>query len=167
MKYLIQAEPIITEHVPGTKIVIAGAGENFDKYREMIGDRSHNYVINNYRISYKEGAEIFQRSSIVVLPYTEASQSGVVITAYGFRKPVVVTDVGSIPEIVENNVTGFVVPTENSGKLAEVIIKLLRDENMRKQMGENGYSKLKTELSFDVIAEKTINIYRAQMEGRD
>jgi glycosyltransferase involved in cell wall biosynthesis len=164
LKYLIQAEPLISRQVPGIKIIIAGTGENFERYRDMIGERHQNFVVHNYRIPYNEGAEIFQKSSIVVLPYIEASQSGVVLTAYGFKKPVVVTDVGSIPEIVDNNITGYVIPPKNHEKLADAIIRLLVDENMRKKMGENGYTKLKTELSFNEIAKKTMIVYRAQMK---
>lgn len=75
---------------------------------------------------------------------------------FGFKKPVVVTDVGAIPEIVDDGVTGFIVPPRNSEAPAEAIIKLLKDEKLRKQMGENTYKKLKTDLSWDNIAEKTI-----------
>jgi glycosyltransferase involved in cell wall biosynthesis len=84
----------------------------------------------------------------------------VISSAYGFKKPVVATDVGSIPEIVDDGVTGFIVPPKNPEALAEAIIKLLKDEKLRKQMGENAYKKLKTDLSWDNIAEKTIEVYR-------
>jgi len=159
LKYLIEAEPIISKAVPGIKVVIAGTGENFKKYQLMIGKRNRNFIVYNYHISYRQGAEIFQKSTIVVLPYVEASQSGVVLTAYGFKKPIVVTNVGSIPEIVDNNVTGLIVPPKNAEYLAEAIIKLLLDVNLRKRMGENGFTKLRTELSFDEIVKKTISVY--------
>ena len=159
LEYLIRAEPKITEEIPNTKIVIAGTGENFKKYEEMMVNRD-NFVVHNYRIPYKEGAELFQRCSVVVLPYIDASQSGVIPTAYGFRKPVVVTNVGAIPEIVDDGVTGFIVPPKNPEALADAIVKLLKDEKLRKQMGENAYKKLKTDLSWDKIAEKTIEVYK-------
>jgi glycosyltransferase involved in cell wall biosynthesis len=164
LEYLIKAEPMITKEVPDAKIVIAGAGENFKKYEEMMVNRD-NFIVHNYRIPYKEGAELFQRCSLVALPYIDASQSGVISTAYGFKKPVVVTDVGAIPEIVDNGITGFIVPPKNPEALAEAIIKLLKDEDLRKQMGENAYKKLKTDLSWDNIAEKTIEVYKKAIVG--
>jgi glycosyltransferase involved in cell wall biosynthesis len=166
LEYLIKAEPLITKEVPNAKILIAGEGEDFKRYEQMMGDRRENFIIHNYRVSYKEGAELFQRCSIVVLPYIEASQSGVVPTAYGFKKPVVVTDVGSIPEVVDNEKTGFIVPPRDSEALAEKIIKLLKDEKLRKEMGENAYSKLKKDFSWDKIAEKTIEVYKKALEFR-
>jgi glycosyltransferase involved in cell wall biosynthesis len=166
LEYLIKAEPMITEQVPDAKIIIAGTGENFKKYVNMMRNRD-NFVVHNYRIPYKEGAELFQRCSIVALPYIDASQSGVIPTAYGFKKPVVVTDVGAIPEIVDNGITGFIVPPRNSKALAEAIIKLLKDEDLRKQMGENAYKKLKTDLSWDNIAEKTIEVYKMAIVAKN
>ena len=159
LEYLIKAEPMITKEVPDAKIIIAGTGENFKKYEEMMVNRD-NFIVHNYRIPYKEGAELFQRCSVVVLPYIDASQSGVVPTAYGFKKPIVVTDVGAIPEIVDDGVTGFIVPPRNTEALADAIVKLLEDEDLRKQMGKSAYKKLKTDLSWDKIAEKTIEVYK-------
>jgi len=164
LEYLIKAEPMITKEVPDAKIAIAGTGENFKKYEKMMINRN-NFMVYNYRIPYKEGAELFQRCSVVALPYIEASQSAVVPTAYGFKKPVIVTDVGSIPEIVDGGVTGFIVPPKNPEALADAIVKLLKDEKLRKEMGENSYKKLKRELSWGKIAEKTIEVYKEAMDG--
>jgi glycosyltransferase involved in cell wall biosynthesis len=165
LEYLIKAEPIITEEMPDTKIIIAGTGEDFKKYEKMMINRD-NFIVHNYRIPYKEGAELFQRSSIIVLPYIDASQSGVIPTAYGFKKPVVVTDVGAIPEIVDDGITGFIVPPQNPEALADAIVKLLKDKKLRKHMGENAYKKLKTDLSWDNIAEKTIEVYKEAIRDR-
>jgi glycosyltransferase involved in cell wall biosynthesis len=152
--------------VPNAKVIIAGAGEDFKKYERMMINRN-NFIVHNYRIPYKEGAELFQRCSVVALPYIDASQSGVIPTAYGFKKPVVVTDVGAIPEIVDNGITGFIVPPKNPEALAEAIIKLLKDEKLRIGMGENAYKKLKTDLSWDNIAEKTIEVYKMAIVAKN
>ena len=158
LEYLIKAEPMIIKEVPNAKIVIAGTGENFEIYEEMMINRD-NFIVYNRYIPYKEGAELFQRCSIVVLPYIDASQSAVIPLAYAFKKPVVVTDVGAIPEIVDDGITGFIVLPRNPEALADAIVKLLRDAKLRKEMGENAYKKLKTDLSLDKIAEKTIKVY--------
>jgi len=138
LKYLIKAEPMITEKIPNCKIVIAGTGENFGEYNILIGDRRQHFVIHNYRISYQEGAELFKQCSVVVLPYVEASQSGVVPTAYGFKKPIIATNVGSIDEIVDDGKTGLIVPCQDPRALAEAIIKLLNDDELRKKWGKKG-----------------------------
>lgn len=158
LKYLIEAEPLITREVPEAKIIIAGKGDNFEKYAKLIRHKD-NFIVYNHYITYEEGARLFQQSSVVVLPYIEASQSGVISTAYGFMKPVVVTNVGSIPEIVDNGITGLIVPPKDPAALAEAIIKLLKDKNLRLNMGKAAHKKLKTDMSWNKIAEKTINVY--------
>ena len=165
LEYLIMAEPLITKEVPDAKILIAGAGEKFHKYENMMVNRD-SFIIHNYRIPYEEGAELFQRCSLVVLPYIDASQSGVIPTAYGFRKPVVATSVGSIPEIVDDGKTGIIVTPKDISSLAEAIIKLLKDKKLRKLMGENAYIKLKTDLSWGDIAEETIQVYKEAIRGK-
>lgn len=164
LEYLIRAEPLITREVPGARIVIAGRGESFEKYQQMMVNRE-NFIVYNHYISFKQGAELFERCSLVVLPYVEASQSGVIPAAYGFKKPVVVTDVGSLPEVVEDGKTGYIVPARDEVTLAEAILKLLKDKALRKEMGENGYRKLKRDFSWADIAEKTTQIYQEILEG--
>lgn len=158
LDYLIRAEPLIKKEFPNVKIIIAGTGEDFTKYRDMILDKD-NFIIKNHKISYEEGAELFQRCNIVVIPYIDASQSGVVPVAYSFKKPVIVTDVGSIPEIVEHCITGLIIPPKNSEAIADAIVTLLKDDMLRKKMGHNGYIKLYKDLSWDKIAEKTVDAY--------
>lgn len=169
--YLIQAEPFITEEFPNTKIVIAGQlGSNSmnTKYFEICKQRIvniKNFDIYPHHISWEKGAELFQKCSMVVLPYVETSQSGVIPTAYGFKKPVVVTDVGSMPEIVDEGITGFIVPPKDPKALAEAIKKILKDEKLREKMGKNSYKKLKEDLSWDIISDKTIKIYKKSLKN--
>jgi len=158
LEYLIGAEPLITREIPNTKIIIAGRG-NFSKYRKLIKN-TKSFEIYNEFIPDKQVAELFQKAKIVVLPYIEASQSGIIPIAYAFKKPVVVTNVGCIPEVVDDGVTGFIVPPRDVNALANAIIKLLKDDELRKQMGENAYKKMIEELSWDKIAEKTIGVYK-------
>jgi glycosyltransferase involved in cell wall biosynthesis len=158
LEYLIKAEPYITREVPNVKIVVAGSGDDLQKYEDFMANKSRFETIYHY-ISYEEGAKLFQRASVVALPYIEASQSGVVSTAYGFRKPVVVTNVGSIPEVVDDGETGFIVPPRDPEALAKAIVKLLKDDSLRKRMGEKGYKRLNTDLSWDNVIEQTLTIY--------
>lgn len=163
LEYLIKAEPYITKEIPGVRIVIAGSGDDIQKYVDMMANKDH-FVVHGHHISYKDGAELFQRASVVALPYVEASQSGVVSTAYGFKKPVVVTRVGSIPEIVDDGITGLVVPPRDPEALADAIVKLLKDEKLRKRMGENGGKKLQADLSWENVIRQTVVIYDSAMK---
>ena len=159
LKYLIECEPIITRKVPDVKIVIAGVGEDFSKYEDMMVNRE-NFVVHNRFIPHKMVAQLFQQASLVVLPYVNGSQSGVIPMAYAFKKPVVVTDVGSLPENVDHGITGFIVPPRNKEKLADAIIELLLKPKKREKMGESAYRKTQNELSWQNIARKTVEVYK-------
>lgn len=159
LEYLIKAEPSITNIIPEAKIVIAGRGEDFGNYEDMMINKN-NFIVYNEYISFEKGAELIQKSSVVVLPYIEASQSGIIPIIYGFRKPVIATNVGSIPEVVDNNKTGIIIKPNDHKALAEATIQLMKNTKLRKEMGNNGYNKLKKELSWEVNAEKTYAIYK-------
>ena len=79
---------------------------------------------------------------------------------YAFKKPVVTTDVGSLPENVDDGITGHIVPPKDSEKLAEAIIDLLLNAKKRMDMGMNAYKKTQEELAWKNIATKTIEIYK-------
>jgi glycosyltransferase involved in cell wall biosynthesis len=159
ISYLIEAEPFISEKFPEVKIVIAGVGENFDKYRAMIVNHDK-FVIHNNFIPHEMVAKLFQSASLVVLPYVDGSQSGVIPMAYAFNKPVVTTNVGSLPENVDDGSTGYIVPPKNSKKLAEAIIDLLINSEKRKKMGMNAFKKTQKELAWNNIATKTLGVYK-------
>ena len=164
LRYLIEAEPLISQENPKVKIVIAGSGENFEKYERMLVNRDR-FVVHNRFIPNEMVADLFQSASIVVLPYIEASQSGVIPLAYAFGKPVVATDVGSIAEVVDEGKTGYIVPPKDPEALARAINVLLKDRTKLKTMGGNAYAKTENDLSWNTIADKTLHVYTNVLSG--
>lgn len=152
LKYLIKAEPLIKSDV---SIVVAGKGnipkEIFNNKRFMI--------INKY-ISDKEAAKLFKQSKIIVLPYVEAMQSGIIPIAYALKKPIIATRVGALPEVIDNGKTGLLVKPRNPEELAKAIDKVMGDPGLRKRLGSNGYKKLNKEMNWKKIAEQTKKVYR-------
>jgi starch synthase len=165
LEYLIRAEPLITTQVSRARIVIAGRGESLVRYRRMMAHPQH-FIIHNEYVSDEKRAELFRRASVVVLPYVEASQSGVIPLAYTFAKPVVASAVGTLPEMVDHERTGFLVPPRDHVALADAVVRLLRDEELRRRLGANGKRKLDTECSPEVVAAQTLAVYRQAVEDR-
>ncbi|MBL8204147.1 MAG: glycosyltransferase family 4 protein [Blastocatellia bacterium] len=158
LQYLIEAEPFITARFPTARIVIAGRGDDFGKYEQMMVHRER-FVVLNERIPDEQVAHLFQEASIVVCPYIEASQSGVLALANAFCKPVVATTVGGIPEMVEHGKTGLLVPPRDARSLAEAIVTLLQDRTLRQEMCLHARHKSQTELSWANIARRTLSVY--------
>ena len=136
LEYLMRAQPIISHHVPHARIVISGYGWTLERCRQMIQDSSK-FEIHEGFVPPDVMAALFERASLVALPYISASTSGVLLTAYGFGKPVVATSVGCLPEYVKDGVTGLLVPPCDVEKLADAIIRLLSDDVLRHRMGDN------------------------------
>jgi len=164
LEYFIRAEPLVTAQVPDAKFVIAGEGENFAPYQRMMIN-PENFIVHNEFVSYRKQEELFERASIVVLPYIEATQSGVIPVAYTHARPVIVTQVGGLPYQVEDGRTGFLVPPKDEYALADKIVFLLQNKEFRSQMGENGRQKLKKEWSAEVVARQTAIVYQKTIEA--
>lgn len=158
LDYLIRAEPLITAAVPDVRIVIAGQGEDFASYRRLMVHRDR-FIVHNEYVPDDRREALFRQADLVVLPYVEASQSGVVPLAYAAMKPVVATTVGGLPEVVDDERTGCLVPPRDERALAEAIVRLLRDQPLRRQMGLNGRRKLDAECAPAVIARHTLAVY--------
>jgi glycosyltransferase involved in cell wall biosynthesis len=165
LDYLIRAQPKIRAAIPDARVVIAGRGEEMSKYRSLMRDPAE-FEVHNRWIDEDERVAFFQRASVVVLPYTEASQSGVVPMAYTFGKPVIATRTGGLPEVVEHGETGLLVSPRDEDALADAIIKLLRDGELRRRLGRKGREKLLTEWSPKVVARQTADVYLRAIADR-
>lgn len=131
LKYLIKAMPSIKEKLTNVKLLIVGDfGEDKQSYLDLIGENRVENVIDIYDgyIPDKEVEKYFVASDLVVLPYESATQSGIVQIAYGFEKPVIVTDVGGLPDVVTDGKTGYVVEAQNPNKLAEAVVKYYEND---------------------------------------
>jgi glycosyltransferase involved in cell wall biosynthesis len=165
LEYLIRAEPLITARVPQVRIVIAGTGEDFARYRAMMVHPDH-FIVHNEYVSDEKRAELFRRAAVVVLPYIEASQSFIISIAYRFGKPVVATTVGGLPEMVDHGRTGFLVPPRDIESLAASVVDLMQNDEMRRAFGQNGMRKVNVECAPEAVGLQTVNVYRRAMADR-
>lgn len=125
LKYILKAMPTIADQLPQCRLMVVGSfGENKQNYLNLIDDLGINDLVF-LKDDYTPDNEIekyFAATDLVVLPYIDATQSGIVQIAYGFEKPVVVTDVGGLPDVVTNGKTGYVVDSKSSQAITEAII---------------------------------------------
>ena len=89
-------------------------------------------MVDRY-VADDEVGSYFRAADVVVLPYVSATQSAVVLTAYSFGRPVIVTRVGGLPDVVDDGVTGFVVPARAPEELARAMTRFF-DENAGERM---------------------------------
>ena len=160
LEYFFPAMKRIHESDSNVSFIIAGKGNYYFDISEY---KSLDYIdIRNRYIPDEELAGLIKNCLFCVLPYVDATQSGVVMSAFAFNKPCVVTNVGSLPEMVVNNRHGLVIPPKDTTSIVESVIHLLENPESISIMScniEKDYHK--GSYSWNSIAEKTIKFYNS------
>jgi len=117
-------------------------------------------------IAESEVPELFRSATAVVLPYREIDQSGVLMTAIAFGKPVLATRVGGVPEVVQDGIHGYLVPPDDAQELALASDRLLSSRERRQNMERSMRSLREGKLAWANIASKTLDLYRDIIERR-
>lgn len=125
LRYLLQSIPLILDRFRVHLLVAGESWEDLRPYRELI-EKLHlqdRVTLHARYVPDERVATYFAAADLVVVPYTSATQSGIVQLAHGFRKPVVVGNVGGIPEAVEQGRTGYLVAPRSPQAIAEAVIQ--------------------------------------------
>jgi glycosyltransferase involved in cell wall biosynthesis len=160
VELLFRAAPLVAEQVSGVRFVVAGKpvrGYHPPEPPPLPAggriDTAYHYVPST------RTRQLFAQSQVAVCPYTDASQSGVVLTAYAFGCPVVVTDVGGLGEYVEEGVTGLVVAAGDHQALAAALVRCLSQPEFRDGLRKGVAKAVSTELSWDAARDQLLVIY--------
>jgi len=154
-------EKINTELEDYTLLIVGECYENKGKYTNLIKKAgiTDNVQCHYYFVPDNEVGKYFSASDVVVLPYKTASQSGIVQIAYHFNTPVIVSNVGGLPEIVDEGKTGYCVePSPNAFAKA---IKAFYEKDNISEMNSN-ISDYKSQFSWDNMVkaiEELVNGY--------
>lgn len=165
LKYILEAMPAVHRQLPDCELLIAGDFFNHDKeeylaFIKKLGIGSCIRIFDGY-IPDGEVEKFFAASDLVVLPYESATQSGIVQIAFGFEVPVIVTDVGGLPEVVEDGKTGYVV-APCSRALEEKIICFFRES--KKNEFQEQIRKEARRFSWDNIEKAVDILYEREKE---
>ena len=153
LKYLIAAMPEILKHIPVTLLIVGEFWKDKEVYLKMIDDLGiggHVKIVDAY-VPNEDVGQFFIAADLVVQHYVSATGSGVVQMAFGFSKPVVATNLGSLPEMVEDGKTGFVVPPGDSVAISDAVIRFFQEDRMQ-EFSEN-IEKQKYRFSWDHLVD--------------
>ena len=162
LMYLIRAMKEIVKTVPNAKLLIVGfPSENFNRYQREIrklGLVDKVITVLKY-VPLTDLSHFFSMCHVVALPYLDVSQSGVLQIAFAFGKPVVATTTGGLQELIEDGKGGYLVPPMDFSRLAYALTLILKNDKIRKKMGEYNYKISRVKHQWSEIAEKTERIY--------
>lgn len=151
------------------RLVVAGQpGMPMESVRELANSLRVDHLIE-WRLrhqSEQELADALAHSHIVVLPYREIDQSGVLLAAVGMGRAVVASAIGGIPEIIEHGVNGLLVAPEDDAALARALGSVLTSPDTQTRFERAMRLHASTSLGWDAAAKRTLDVYRALSASR-
>lgn len=158
-RHLIDAAALVVRQLPDARFVIAGEGALRPALERQIRDRrldKHVFLIG-FRpdvLSVHKAFDLFAMSSV-----TEGLGTSL-LDAMACAKAIVATEAGGIPDVVENGVTGHLVPPRDDRAMADAIAALLTDDARRRAMGEAGLTRVREQFSVERMVLETLAVYR-------
>ena len=142
-------------------LYIVGDGEAMPEVQQIIEQNGCEHI---HLLGFKQGDELrdlILNSICTVLPsewYENCPMS--VLESFAYGKPVIGADIGGIPELIENEVDGFLVPSAGTEALREKLLWMFEHKDKAAEMGKTGRHKMETEFNADIHYEKIMNVYR-------
>ncbi len=158
---LFDSVPEIVKSYPEARFVIAGDGPIRDRLIAQVRSLGiEKYVImTGLR---KDVPEIIAALDIFVLLSTASEATSQVIPqALAIERPVVATNVGGLPEIIEDNVTGLLIPKNDPKAIAGAVIRLAGDKELGARLAKKGREKILKDFTLDVMIDKTEGVYNS------
>jgi glycosyltransferase involved in cell wall biosynthesis len=162
IEYLIKAFNILVwkfEYLP-LMLLIVGDGSLRCDLQKMVNDlQISNKVVFTGTIPFFEVSKYHNMLSIAVFLSNSESFGVSVIEASACGKPVVVSNIGGLTEVVEDKITGFIVPPRNPEAAANAIERLIFNKELRDNMGKEGRKRVKTLYNFNENVKTMLVIY--------
>ena len=138
LKYLIESMPLILERLNVTLLIVGEFWEDKDPYTkriETLGIGSKVRIVDEY-VPNEDVQLYFAASDVVIMPYVSGTGSGIAQIAFGFSKPVIATNVGCLPEVIEDGETGLIVDSQSSEEISKAVIRFY-EENMGEEFPQH------------------------------
>jgi glycosyltransferase involved in cell wall biosynthesis len=163
--FLLDAADLLGSRGVQVKLVIAGTGDDLDNHRARIAASGGIELIDRF-VDATAVPALFRRCTAVVLPYTDATQSGVAAIALANGRPTIASCVGDLPEVVVHERTGLLVPPRDAAALADAMERLVADAALREFLGAEAARHAEECLSWSRIAEQSTRTYWKAIEAR-
>lgn len=139
--------------------VVAGRGPEMKRFGARMATMLNIEAIDAY-ISPEDTSTLFQSAAVVALPYKDATQSGVLASAFGNQRPVVASATGGIPDIVKDGENGLLVPPGDAVALANALERVLTSQQLAKTLADGAKATAMGLMNWDRIADELLSNYR-------
>lgn len=164
LDFLIRSLPLIKEEIPQFKLLIAGDGPLRTNLEKKVQERGlSQYVEFLGQVSHPEAINLVRSADVVVLPSLSEGTPTVMFEALVCKTPLIASRVGGIPEILRHGETGYLIHPGNAQAIADAVVYLLKNDEIRNKIAINGYELIKNRYTTDKTVDKILAVWAAIM----
>ena len=157
-RHLIEAAHLVVREVPDARFLILGEGELREPLEHQVREYhlEKHVLLPGFRtdvLGCIKGFDVFVLSSV-----TEGLGTSL-LDAMACSRAIVAARAGGIPEVVEDGENGLLVPPRDHGAMAQAIVRLLKDEAVRRRMGDAGFSRVRSRFTVERMVAETAAVY--------
>jgi phosphatidylinositol alpha-mannosyltransferase len=158
--YLLEAYRLIKQEVPDCRLIQVGTGVRLrKKYEKRVSQHALADVHFTGYATYSDLPRYYKTADIACFPSTGWESQGIVLLeAMAVGKPIIASDIDGYSSVLTNGVEGISVPPRNAEKLAEALLKLIKDKNLRREMGDRGKPRA-MQYDWSLLAHKLLDFY--------
>jgi glycosyltransferase involved in cell wall biosynthesis len=159
---VIAAFKQVSSVIPEAKLIVMGDGPLRQEWEQMVesSDLKNNVVFLGHVSNRKKKYELLSRASAVVFPSISEGFAMVPIEAFQMSKPLLISDIRPSDEIVDDNMDGYLLPSQDPDKWAEKIIFLLKNPEICKEMGSKGRLKVLKTFNMVTVSNQMEQLYK-------
>jgi phosphatidylinositol alpha-mannosyltransferase len=164
--HLLEAYKLLKPELPNCRLIQVGPGERYRKrYEKRVRKQGVPDVVFTGYASYTDLPRYYKTADIVCFPATGRESQGIVLLeAMAVGKPVIATNIDGYNSVLTDGVEGIAVPPKDPQKLAEAILKLINDKQLRQQMGERGIARAK-QYDWPIIVGRVLDLYKKTLDN--
>jgi len=166
---LLQALKLVRERVPEAHVHFAGRIDDRPYLQRMEAYAAEHglteAVVFHGLMGYDETLRAYSECAVLALTSRQESSPRVILEAAAAGKPSVAVRVGSVPDMIEDGVSGYVVPQDDIPSLADRLVRVLTDEPLRRRMGTVARQRVEERYSLRQVVARYVNLYRQVAQG--
>jgi glycosyltransferase involved in cell wall biosynthesis len=165
IEILIRAFVKVVKFEPKARLIIIGGGPHRSVLKKLAVELSleHNIEFRGF-VNEKEKFQTISESNSLLFPSFCEGFGLVILEAFSQSKPVLVSDIKPMSDIIENQETGYVIDPENEEKWADSILNLIKNPDESKRMGKNGFKILGKKYSMNIMFDGILDMYHEAIE---
>jgi len=162
VEVILKSFTIIIKKFPDAKLIIAGDGPHKESLQELVKklDINNNITFTGY-VTPQQKIKLLSESNALLFPSIIEGFGLVMLEAFQQKRPVIVSNIPPMSDIIENNKTGYLIDPHDEKQWAEKIIHLINEPEISQKMGETGYKVLEEKYNQEIFYQKLISMYQS------